>query len=412
MCADRTTRRGRSSSSGGHARGCSDVIGGVDRLLTARHTHNRDALIEEMTGAWPTRGATVERIGATDGRPPGPGAPVRKIADLGEHFSRQPVVDADRLYAGVSEADIDGETFSGTLALERENPQQVAWRNEGDGAVATAARGRVLFESRDGQVQAVDATDGSVFWRTRVGNGVAVPVGDTVFTSGETADVALDAVTGEHRWSSEVDFPTLEPVAVAEAADALLLTFGNGGGGALYCLERANGDVRWRYDAVGESYAMPVTDGRRAYAVGTEGSLHAVDIDIGEGRWSHRFRRESYQRPAVADGTVYATGTNDDTLVALDAASGNQVWQVPLDVGVEPSPTVAGDHVLLQGSLEDDENTLHVFDRETGFHRHGFQYPRERPAREFVQPVVADGAAYVVGADSQKDYVALYEIRG
>lgn len=183
-------------------------------------------------------------------------------------------------------------------------------------------------------------------------------------------------------------------------------------GGALYCLERANGDVRWRYDAVGESYAMPVTDGRRAYAVGTEGSLHAVDIDIGEGRWSHRFRRESYQRPAVADGTVYATGTNDDTLVALDAASGNQVWQVPLDVGVEPSPTVAGDHVLLQGSLEDDENTLHVFDRETGFHRHGFQYPRERPAREFVQPVVADGTAYVVGADSQNDYVALYEIRG
>lgn len=413
MDRPRATRRGVVTLGGALAfAGCSDVAGEIRRRL-GPHTLNADAPIDDSSSGWWIRGADERRTGATEDPPPAPDATVDPVVNVGEHRSYQPVVDSERVYVGVNDVSVDGEPFSGTIAVDRSgtgSPRPYAWRKVGDGARVTAVRGSVVFETRNGNVYALDATDGSVYWRNAAGSTGAVPDGETVYTAGERAIVALDAVTGEHKWSSELDLPGRWLLAVARSVDALLLAYGNGGEGRLYCLEREDGTVRWQYDAVGESYATAITDGTRAFTVGTNGRLHAVDLENGEGIWTYSFRRESYQRPAVFDGTVYATGTNDDELVALDAPSGDRLWRVPLDVGVTPSPTVAGEHVLLQGNLEANENRLHVFDRRTGRLRYGFEYPTPRPASEQVQPVVVDGSAYVVGTRPDADGPMLYEI--
>lgn len=414
MDGPRATRRGVLALGGAFTfAGCSSVTGEIRRRLDP-YTHNADAPLGETTDGWWIRGADERRTGATEDDPPGPESTVAPVVPASEHRPDQPVVDPERVYVGVDEVSVDGDPFSGTIAVDRSrtgSDPPYAWRNDGDGATVTAVRGSVVFESRNRNVYALDASDGSVYWRNAAGSTGALPDGETVYTSGERAIEALDAVTGEHRWSSELDLPALWPLAVAEEVDALLLAYGNGGEGRLYCVDRTDGTVRWRYDAVGESYAMAVTDGRRAFTVGTDGTLHAVDLENGEAIWTYTFRRESYERPAVADGTVYAVGTNDDELVALDASSGDQIWQVPLDVGVTPSPTVAGEYVLLQGNLEANENRLHVFDRRTGRLEYGFEYPTARVGSKLVQPVVVDGSAYVVGARPDADGSVLYEIR-
>lgn len=391
--------------------GCSTTGSVVDRFVDP-HTHNEDAPVAELTGPWPIVGADVRRTGATGVSPPGPDATVRRLSHLGEHFEDQVVLDPERAFAGVDEMERDGEEpFSGTVALERHGSSRVAWRNEGGGAAPRAVRGSVVFESREHAIYAVDADDGSVYWRNATAGFVALPLGDTLYSAGrEGSIVALDAATGEQLWTSEVDRPRSMPFAFAEEADALLLAYGNGGGGTFYCFEPDSGEVRWRYDDVGESYALAVTDGRRGFTVGTDGTLHAVDLETGEGLWTYAFRRDSYQRPAVADGTVYATGTNDDLLVALDAETGVEQWRVPLDVGTPSSPTVAGDHVLLRANLPDTENHLHVLDRETGRLEYGFESPRIRLSTS-VQPVVTADAAYLVGSEPHTRGASLYEIR-
>ena len=417
MNCPRATRRGVLALGGAlTVAGCSSVTGEIRRKLDP-HTHNADAPLGGTADGWWIRGANERRTGATEADPPGPDATVAPVVPVDEHRPDQPVVDSERVYVGVDDVSVDGDPFSGTVAVDRSgsgstlsNPPY-AWRNEGDGATATAVRGSVVFESRNRNVYAVDASDGSVYWRNAAGSTGALPDGETVYTAGDRAVEALDAVTGEHKWSSELDLPALWPLAVAESVDALLLAYGNGGEGRLYCVERTDGTVRWRYDAVGESYATAVTDGKRAFTVGTDGTLHAVDLEDGEGLWTYSFLRESYERPAVADGTVYAVGTNDDELVALDASTGDRIWQVPLDVGTTPPPTVAGAYVLLQGNLEANENRLHVFDRRTGRLEYGFEYPALRSGGEQLQPVVVDGAAYVVGARPHADGTTLYEIR-
>lgn len=408
----RTTRREALALGGSLAlAGCSTVGEVVDQFVDP-HTHNEDAPVTELSGGWPIVGANVRRTGATGRSPPGPDATVGRPSHLGEFFEDQVVLDPQRVFAGVQEMERPGEEpFSGTIALERPGASRVAWRNEGGGATPRAVRGPVVFASRENAIYAVDADGGSVYWRNATAGFAALPIGDTLYSAGrEGSVIALDAATGEQRWTSEMDRPRSMPFAFAEEADALLLAYGNGGEGAFYCFDPASGEVRWRYDGVGESYALAVTDGHRGFTVGTDGTLHAVDLETGEGLWTYAFRRDSYQRPAVADGTVYATGTNDDELVALDAETGVERWRVPLDVGIPSSPTVADDRVLLQATLPDSENQLHVFDRETGRLEYGFEYHEDTTGRP-VQPVVGADAAYVVGGKPDTYGSLLYEIR-
>lgn len=392
--------------------GCTTLGEGITRKLDP-HRHNADAPVEEWRGSWPIGGADVRRTGATDESLPGPDATVRRSTPIGEHRPDQPVLHPELAYVGVDDVEIEHEGFSGTVAVERSRRPGVGsyrWRNRGAAATVMAVRGDVVFESRDHSIFAVDATDGSVYWRNTRGSSVALPDGDTLYTAGESVVDALDAVTGEHLWSSELDLAKPTPLAVSEDHDALLLSYGNSDEGALYCIERSDGSVRWRYDGVGESYAVAVTDGQRAFTVGTDGMLHAVDLETGENVWWFQFQGESYERPAVAAGTVYALGTNDRRFVALDAGTGEIEWQVRLEYAVNPSPAVAGDHVLLQAELEGSEDPLHVFDATTGEREYGFQLPNVRFRSGLVQPVVADGTVFVVGGRSDGNRYYLYEV--
>jgi hypothetical protein len=101
-------------------------------------------------------------------------------------------------------------------------------------------------------------------------------------------------------------------------------------------------------------------------------TLYAVDAATGTQKWA--FTQPSGavdSSPTVADGTVYI-GSEDNTLYAVDADSGEQEWAFTQPSGeVRSSPTVA-DGTVYVGSYD---NTLYAVDAATGSQEWAFTQP-------------------------------------
>jgi len=389
------------------------TTGCLDALPFQDHVHHEDAPVGEYESPWPTLGADPARIGARPdtASPPEDGV-LREATVVGRFADAQPAIVGATAYLGVDRRDVDAHEgrFTGLLAVdigERAGAgDPVAWRRaeqDGGRAHTPTVRGGVVYSPVREGVVAFDATDGQPYWRNRAGGISPAVAGDDCYTAvGETM-LALDAVTGERRWSW--DGLVAAPSGIAVADDAVCLACGDGGEGALYAFERDEGTVRWRYDPVGESYATAVTDGERAYAVGTHGTLHAVTLSGGERAWTYEVGDPSYVRPAVAGGTVYVAGTNSERVAALDAATGEPRWERRLGVGTLSPPAVAGGTLLLTGGMRDGH---YLFALDTADGRERVRVPTPEPPIRAVQPVVADGRVYLVAEPTERIQGSLY----
>ncbi len=147
----------------------------------------------------------------------------------------------------------------------------------------------------------------NILWRVPLaesaGSAVAVGGGLAVFRTGDGGVAAVEIITGKSRWSLE-----------------------------------GKADV-----AGGMAMQAPVIDGD-AVLVNTGGSLRAVELATGKDRW--QFDREAgVTQAAVADGVVFVCG-RDKHIIALDAKTGQEVWQALVDSPFSTSPVVCGDFVL------------------------------------------------------------------
>ncbi|MFB6080144.1 MAG: PQQ-binding-like beta-propeller repeat protein [Haloferacaceae archaeon] len=390
--------------------GCAGLRDAVGPLR--RHVHRSDADLSGDAGPWPTRGADARRSGTVAGRAPPEDAVVSRVTTVDRYVRTQPAIVGGRAYVGADRRTTatDETQFSGLVAvdLDAERPEgRTAWRAAAGGPTTsftpTVAGHTVVAPLGEG-VKALDRRDGTVRWRTTAGGGTTAVVGGTCYTYADRV-VALDAVTGERRWQSEET--AAAPTGFAVVKDAVALACGDGGDGSLYCFDRTDGATRWRYAALGESYASAVVDDDRAYAVSTAGVLHAVTLDGGERAWTHAFDGESYRRVAVADGVVYAAGTNDDAVVALDAATGERRWRYDAGIGGASTPAVTPDSVLVVAPTSEGRRLL-VLDRASGAERYRFALPAG--LFEEVQPVVRDGVAYVPAEPRRETQGYLYAV--
>lgn len=205
-----------------------------------------------------------------------------------------------------------GAQASGQLFALRAADGGVRWSRAFDGSIGALTVGRhegapvsangVLYvgwskserqEDREhGALYALRASDGSTLWSTPMpGRPYTRPIvlGDRVYMSTEIGYVvAYDAVTGAERWRYQP--PHFEiGLSSLDTADGLIYV----------CVQRT-------------FYALRATDGALRWHVtmpGSPGSSH-----------------QQYA-PAVVHGTLYAVANNDNTVYALDPASGDTRWQ-------------------------------------------------------------------------------------
>jgi len=204
----------------------------------------------------------------------------------------------------------------------------------------TAGDGAVYFGTADGDLVAVDAVTGDERWRTQVDE-TSGAVHRPAFSDGHVhvasdggGYVAVDAADGHVMWRFDTGvFAT----GTAVVSDGIAYIGAGSPEGRLWALDAATGEERWRVD---EAYSNPSVADGVAYAGGVGLGVVAHDSGTGARLWT--FPDGGVVRPlAVAEGVVYVPVDTARRLYALDAATGEELWRLDLDGGTDCCVAVA-----------------------------------------------------------------------
>jgi outer membrane protein assembly factor BamB len=254
--------------------------------------------------------------------------------------------------------------------------------------------GVIYFGGDDGNVYAVDASNGHQLWKHATGGPVpsspAVTV-DTVYVgSYDGRFYALNARSGSLRWkfatAGERRFEAkglhgLQPAAqtIADPFDVFLsspviaagIVYFGSGDGHVYALDAASGALKWKFQTGDVVHASPAYADGVLYFGSWDSYFYAVDAQSGAEKWRFHggedpviHNQVGFQSsPAVVNGVVY-TGCRDSNVYAIDAATGKEKWRFN-NAGswVISSPAVTQGKVIFGTS---DSSLYYVLDAETG----------------------------------------------
>ncbi|WP_435066543.1 PQQ-binding-like beta-propeller repeat protein [Haloplanus sp. C73] len=256
-----------------------------------------------------------------------------------------PVVDADTVYLATS---------AGAVALAL-GDGSVRWRTDSISPTTMAstvgvdelvppvvADGRVYLAASSGLV-ALDAADGETVWRYDSSpTGVPAVHGSGLFVPLEERLAHLDG-DGAERWTADVD------ASHPAVADGRVVASGRE---ETVALDAATGERRWSASVDAETHPV-VADG--TVYLGAYGGVTALVLDDGSERWHvDRGGGRHFSAPVVTPETVYAVERPvevGDATFALDRAADPPEPRWCSYVGEGTVAAAAGDHVFtLQGS--------------------------------------------------------------
>lgn len=342
---------------------------------------------EPFDGRWPTFGGDARNTGVA----PAAG-PLRPTVDwryeTAERITTAPVVADGTVVIGSIDA-----TLHGVSARDGRERWRFDLPSPPNGTPAVHG-GRVLLETRDHGIYALDAGTGEfAWWRstttpnrpgditvydgtayvavdgavvgfdTRTG-GVrrripfeqatarALAVADDVLYvawegddgTGEPRTGGLDAVglDAERRWRAEPGYPLSAPTV----ADGTVVWTTNE---AAHAYDAATGEERWRFEPANGTGSPAVADGA-VYLGSRETAFHALDLDSGDPIWSVETTSRPSVAPVVADETVYY-GSGAHRVYGHDAATGERRWSQSID-WLPSDPALAGGTLFVAGNTE------------------------------------------------------------
>ncbi|MFT4040657.1 MAG: PQQ-binding-like beta-propeller repeat protein [Thermomicrobiales bacterium] len=116
----------------------------------------------------------------------------------------------------------------------------------------------------------------------------------------------------------------------------------------------------WSFAAPSSASRTPALAGGVAYLTAAK-ALYAMDALTGEALWQVDIATDVETTPTVADGGVYFMAL-DGTLIAVDLATRAERWRFAEPVNANSSPVVAGSLII----IGNDDTTLFAIDATTG----------------------------------------------
>jgi len=271
---------------------------------------------------------------------------------------------------------IVGDDVGMVRAFDRETGA-VRWTHETGGEISggptilpTDQGPRVLVGSQDASLSCLHAADGTVVWTHSINDQIRCAptvarsdAGDRVFLAGCDGRLhVIDAATGAEVATVEIDGPT--GTTPAAAHDRVF--FGTEGG-AFYAIDHRAAEVAWRVGgAAGQAYRSSAALTAGLVIVGSRGrAVEALAVGDGMRVWRHPMRGRVDASPIVVRTTGPDGGEREGVVVAdtagtvvlLDAATGESLWEFDAGGGFSGGAAAAGDRVVLAG----DDGTIWCF---------------------------------------------------
>lgn len=248
-----------------------------------------------------------------------------------------------------------------------------AWEFKAGGAFpsAPAVDGDTVYVGAgDGRVYALSLADGKQRWSYDAGEEMGtrpVVAGGAVYVmSLQDTLFALDARTGEWRWIHRREAKGIDRgFTIRGAARAVIqggLVYGAYSDGFVAALETATGQVRWERSVAPAGEYTDVdglwAEGDRLYVAAYSGAVLALDAASGAQVWS--FHAPTVSRVVAGKGLVVAVSASQ--LVGLSPATGQPVWSVPLRGAPGAPPVFVGRWLLVPAQ----DGGLHFVEPATG----------------------------------------------
>lgn len=254
------------------------------------------------------------------------------------------------------------------LGIESQVP---AWVEGGIVYVPTTFVGAELRPNVEGKAKlfALDAQDGSVVWAFETDNYILqTPAsdGETLYVGGNFADprpvdegghtrvyaLGRDGITVRWTYESEDGFPKNLYATAGTLVFVGYQDYLNG-------LDTGTGELSWRSDTGNWVPTFLGVDDTLYYGSANT-SVQAVAAQSGEVLWEHNLARGTFNyvlgAPELAGGVLYLLTQRGD-LVALSAADGGLLWQVPTVVRARTGIRLADGWLFASGT----EGTVYAF---------------------------------------------------
>ena len=245
-----------------------------------------------------------------------------------------------------------------------------------------------LYVATDEALHALDALTGKPSWSTAFGEPLqprlpttepgarwdhysasAALDGDLVVVGARDGCIhALDRSSGAQLWKVCTDDIVTSTPAIGEGA-----VFFGGFDGSAYALSREDGTEIWRHDAGAAIPRDAILAGKGLVLFGSRSSyLLALETATGKPVWEHYFWSSWIDSPPhLRDGVVYVGSSDLLAVLALDSATGRELWSAPTPGWGWPGLAVVDDCVYagvvgLDGYGAPREPGLLSLERQTG----------------------------------------------
>lgn len=344
-------------------------------------------------------------------------------ANIGQGDSRKQRITADPVVAGGliytldSGTNVTATNTSGTPVWSRDVRPERDDAGDATGGGLAVHKGTVYASVGFGELIAMDAATGQVRWTQQLdgtGSGQPAVDGNLVYLmSGDDTGWAIEADTGRVAWqiggSTSISNVLGAPAPVV-ADDLAIFAFGSG---ELQAVFRRGGLRRWDASVLGERpgralskiddvTGSPVVNNGVLYAGNQAGRTVAITAASGARIWT---ANEGAIGPVWPVGDSVFAITDRNELVRLDAKDGSKVWGYKLpnfvkdrprkisEIFAHHGPILAGGRLIVSSN----DGQLRSFDPRDG----RLISSVEVPGGATTAPAVAGGTLYVVGRNGQ-----------
>jgi outer membrane protein assembly factor BamB len=168
----------------------------------------------------------------------------------------------------------------------------------------------------------------------------------------------------------------------------------------LHAVDAEAGQVRWIIEDAEDAIFPTVVDGVIFY--GSKEGLHAMEVKTRQEKWTFKTGEQDVSNsPLVYAGVIYF-GTEAGTFYAVNADTGQLIWEVKLDDMISSTPSI-DDGVVYVVSSEDKtisdlveyQDTLHALDMQSGKSLWKFSPDGSEDTPGAIDdPIIYDGAIY------------------